>query len=295
VTGSTARSCAAAALLAAGWCFADGGGSAAYEIRPWFEVSERKLSPFGKAVHDGESDDFLHAETKHFVLHAQTLRDIDESAAQAEQALAHVTAALGIPAPKQKIQILRVADPAAWDALVKDQSIRPDGLALQVKNEVILKDSAAYRARERVAHEVAHACMRDAFGSYLPLWFEEGLAGSLGRDAFAAGLTAEERAALPKIPAVTPSRVYALKMLTSIFVYPPDPADAALFYRMAEDLVAVLRDKMGEEKFNAYVKSMGQGFKQWDQVLRQEFQFADGDFDDLAKRLQDRALTELPW
>lgn len=294
---STASGCAlAAAWFAAGRCLAGGGGEVAYEIRPWFEISDRGVSPVGKSVHDAEADDYLHAEAEHFVIHARALRDIDEAAAQAEQALRVATAFLDIPPPRQKVQILRVADAAQWDALAKRYGVRLDGLAVQYRNEIFLKDDpSSYRGRERISHEVTHACMRSSFGTHLPLWLEEGLASYLGREALAASMTQKEREAMPRLPAMSQFRLYSLKVLTASFLYPESPADADLFYRMSEDLVAALRERLGDGKFKAFVKSLGAGYKSWDQVLRTDFGFADEDFPALEKAMQDRALAERPW
>lgn len=186
---------------------------------------------------------------------------------EAEFALPEIARLLRVPEPSRSIRIFLVPAIGGWEPLVTAQGFRPDGLAVNIGDEIFLKDDPQQMARpDRLAHELVHVVLREAYGSAIPLWLDEGLAGRIGLTVSRAHRAAKGRRLSGQWPGHDPAWVDPLPTLTSRTALPDDPARAQAFYRAAEELVALMEDMMAPAHWPDFVAEVARG-ADWRQAL----------------------------
>lgn len=179
---------------------------------------------------------------------------------EAEQALPEIARRLAVPLPARPVRILMVSDSAVWDELVRGEGFRPDSLAVNAGGEIFLKSDAAQGGRpDRLAHELVHFVLREHFGADVPLWLDEGLASRIGVAVSRAYRIQRGRRVNGAWPAVPVEALEPLSVLTSRRTLPDDPASARVFYRAAEELVAIIEDRIGSAHLPDYVAEVVRG------------------------------------
>lgn len=173
---------------------------------------------------------------------------------EANFALVRIAGSLGVALPARPVRVILVPGDALWAQLGRERGFRPDSLALNWRDEVFLKDDGEQAARpDRVAHELVHFVLREAYGDRVPLWLDEGLAGRVGLKVSRAYRAVRGRRVTGEWPGLPAESVEPLRVLTSRTALPDDPAAARAFYRAAEELVAVIEDRIGASQLPGYV------------------------------------------
>ena len=139
---------------------------------------------------------------------------------------------------------------------------------------------------ERLAHELAHAALRSAFPSGLPLWLEEGLAqhwASVHTRAWLAirQIPHEEAPA----PELGPPPAGA-ERLTNQNRYPDDPARVEAVYRQSRRFAAALDAGRGDTPWPDLLRALAANPAGWRETLTIRFHFSQEDM----QRLDDLDL-----
>jgi len=187
---------------------------------------------------------------------AQAGAILDEAAFSLPEIAMH----LGVEPPTQPIRIFLVASSNGWEGLVRATGSRPDGLAVSLRDEIFLRDGGVEAARpDRLAHELVHVVMRDAYGTNVPLWLDEGLAGHLGLAVSRDYRSKYGRRVTGKWAGLSGEEVETIEKLTQRRELPEDPAAARFFYRATQELVTLIENRIGSARMPAYVADVATG------------------------------------
>ncbi len=186
---------------------------------------------------------------------------------EAEFAITEIAMRLGVEPPAHPIRILLVPEKTGWDVLIRAIGSRPDGLAVSSRDEVFLREGAVDALRpDRLAHELVHIVMRDAYGTNVPLWLDEGLAGHLGVAVSRDYRSLRGRRLTGEWAGFPDARAESLAELTQRRELPEDPAAARFFYRAAQELVTLIENRIGTARLPAYVADVAGGMD-WREAL----------------------------
>lgn len=230
-----------------------------YRLVTWSSLTDTNFSPLVQLVREAEGARWRHAESPLILAHAASRSELTAIMDEAHYAWRAVGKRLNLPPTGVRARLVYVYETSTWEQLGSQQGIRPDGLALQVGRDILLKvDPSQAQRMDRVAHELVHFRLREAYGDRLPLWLEEGLATLMGvaiaRDFHnAQGL--QLAGAWPATP------VDALLMpdeLLELPTYPASPAAAQAMGRQAAELVTLLMERVGPDRWPQAVLEIGQ-------------------------------------
>lgn len=175
---------------------------------------------------------------------------------EAEFSIGEISRRLGVAGSKRPVRILLLGD----FELIQREGFRPDSLAINFGDEIFLKDDAGQLARpDRVTHELVHFVLREAYGSQIPLWLDEGLAARLGLAVSKSYRASRGRRVTGRRPGLSADRMDTLEVLTRRHTLPDDPEDAAVFYRASEELVGIIEDSIGTSRMPAYIAEVAEG------------------------------------
>lgn len=179
---------------------------------------------------------------------------------EADYAIAAIAQRLRVKPPEHAVRIFFVSEPRAWSVLVDKEGFRPDSVAVNVHDEIFLKDDPEQAVRpDRLAHELVHSVLREAYGAKIPLWLDEGLAGRLGLSVSQAYRAERGRRVSGEWPRVLPDLVEPLYTLTSRQTLPADSEAARAFYRASEELLASIEELIGSSALPSYIASVATG------------------------------------
>ena len=221
---------------------------------------QEDLSPVARRV-AGSMDKPLHVvRGAYSIIHAADPHEAAGLLEEAEYAVVETSRRLGVEAPAQPVRIFLLPKQTAWEPLTRQRGFRPDSLAVNLMNEIFLKDDPEQAARpDRLSHEVVHFVLRSAYDDTVPLWLDEGLAGRIGFTVSRAWRAARGRRVAAYWPAVPAETLEPLEVLTSRAVLPDDPRQARAFYRASEELVALIEDRIGASKLPGFVADVAKG------------------------------------
>jgi hypothetical protein len=221
------------------------------------QVSLESVSMIGRQVFK-EQTGMLIGRSAHFLVMAESWHDVARMTEEAEFAWRWVEKRLGLESTNvSPAWLVAIKSDALWRRITRRHGLRPDGLAMQFHRELYLKDDANQKVRpDRIAHEVIHVRLSNAFPDGLPLWLDEGLAGHWGwlcAAEFQGGLGV---ALYRNQPALEEQDLMSLRDLLATRRYPFDPRRNRAFYRQSEELVAVLTDRLDAMRFAGFVAGM---------------------------------------
>ena len=258
-----------------------------FTLMSWKDLSDRDLTPLGRAVLNAGGSDWVHAETRHFIFHASTTGAIEEVAAEAEFAFGRIGDILGTNSVRRKGHVFVVGRRDSWEKVLQDTSRKDDSLAMQMQNDLfILKESNSVINVLRVPHELVHFRLWQVYGNHVPIWLDEGMAGYVGWKAAVAGHAQKGKQLVRAPPRVSRKHLLDLAQLTDMTTYPPDSAASAAFYVEAELLVSAIARTIGDDTLGEFVKAVAGDRIPWNDFLRERFSFADSDFAWLQKQIE---------
>jgi len=288
----------AAALLALG-CAGWGVGGAedrerdGYRIVTWSTLSNRDFSPLVRLVQEREGAHWRYAESDRVIAHAASVAELAVMMEEAHHAWQVAGRQLALPEPRSRVRLVPVYQAATWEQLGKEAGIRPDGLALQAGPDILLKQEASQTSRlDRVAHELVHFRLREAYGDALPLWLEEGLATSMGVSLARAFHDGQGILLAGTWPAAPAEALLEPDALLNLRDYPPSPGAAQAFGRQAAELVQLLRERIGADRWPMAVREIGQR-GDWRSVLASGYGVDVNEVKQMAARAA--ALAVQPW
>ena len=178
---------------------------------------------------------------------------------EAQYASQAVGSRLGLPNPTNRARLVYVYESSTWDNLGRRSGIRPDGLALQSGRDILLKvDASQSERRDRIAHEIVHFRLREAYDDRLPLWLEEGLATVMGIDVTRDYHNTQGTRLAGAWPAVPSEALLSPGDLLGRSEYPPSPGAAQAYGRQAAELVILLRERIGPDRWSMALREIGQ-------------------------------------
>lgn len=261
-----------------------------YRLVTWASLSDRTFSPLVQRVHEAEGKRWRHAESARVVAHARSAGELTAIMEEAHHAWYQVGHELSLPEPANRARLVFVYEAATWEHLGREAGIRPDGLALQSGRDILLKmDDSQTNRLDRVAHEVVHFRLREAYGDRLPLWLEEGLATLMGMSITRQYSSRQGRALAGAWPAVPLEGLMEPDALLTATGYPPSPGAAQAFGRQAAELTAQVRDRIGPERWPMAVQAIGQR-GDWRSVLASGYGVDMSELNQMAEQAAERAL-----
>ena len=260
-------------------------------IKLWEALSDRDLTPLGRAVWMTGKPDWVHAESEHFVFHAATPAVIEEVAAEAETARAKIDVYFGTNCVSRKGHVFVVGQRRIWEKVLGGTDRKDDSLAMQMENDLfILKESNSVVNVLRLPHEMVHFRLWQLYGHRVPVWLDEGLAATIGWKVAVDVHRSSKGKQLVRAPPFLPrERLMSMEELTSMIAYPAGNEAAPAFYIETELLVTAIARKIGDDKLAEFVKAVAGDGVPWTEYLRKRFGFADSDFDWLAQQIEKNA------
>lgn len=270
-----------------------GARAAAYQVLEPDQRPLDRLSELGRQVYEADRDHWNCAARGSFIGYGRRLADVDELLQEAEFAAREAGRRLRLPdAPADAtLQIFLVRDDKTWQRLAREQGFRPDSLAVQVRDEMFLRDDPALKVRvDRVSHEIIHYRLRQAFGGRIPLWADEGLAGYFGVKIAGAYRTARGRRLTGEVPALPADDLLSLDQLSSLPRLPASEAQARAYYRQAEEFFAELGWQFDDDRIAPFVHRLGDG-ENWRKVLEGGYGMTPDRLAELERAVRQRATT----
>lgn len=230
-----------------------------YRIVTWSSLSDRNLSPLVRQVYDAEGRRWRHAESTRVIAHAASVGELADMVEEAHYAWREVGLQLSLPEPKGRARLVYIYETATWEKLGAQSGIRPDGLALQSGRDILLKlDGSQTNRLDRIAHEVVHFRLREAYGEHLPLWLEEGLATLMGMNVARRFNSAQGRDLAGTWPALPVEALLEPDQLLTMDHYPSSPGAAQAYGRQAAEVVQLLQERIGSDRWPMAVREIGQ-------------------------------------
>jgi hypothetical protein len=247
------------------------------------------LSPFARKVLKMGRVGWVCAESRHFICYASDASHLAAIQNAAEFAYARAVEFLPGATGGRKGRIFSV-DEEMWARVLRKADRRRDGLAIQSENEIfVMQSGSTADVAVRIAHEVVHYRVWQLWGSLVPVWLDEGLAGCLGWD-IAEAYRLKMGWQLSRRWGDAPPPVSDLAKLMKTADYPAPGPEAEAFYRQSEALVRAIARNIGYGKLHHFVAGVTEETLSWDAYLRDRFGFSEYDFRWLAEEYE-RNLT----
>ena len=227
-------------------------------------VAELEMTPVGRALLTRNRDEWVHAETPHFVLHAGQNHQIYRAAEEAEFAWAELDTWFG-PAPGGKANIFLVTDGALWRQLVAHYGWPPSSLAAHTGGDLfVLRARRDLSAQLAVPHELGHLRVYRLWGDGAPFCAEEGLAELLGWRLADAFHRKRYRRGLHRVfPPIPEARVLSWRMLAQREDYPEDPVVMQEHVQQIRRMAKSLLESGDEEKVQEFIAAFLQKRLPW--------------------------------
>lgn len=260
----------------------------AYQERAWRELSDRTLSRMGRALLRGQTRHWTHAESPHFIYHAAVPDPLPGLAREAEWVVAEL--ARRVPADVDAPgRIYVLTDRRAWQRLMQVSGRRPEGIALQIKNEIfLLRDPDQPPAYVDLPHELVHWWLWGLYEGTLPLWIEEGLAEYWGWQLAQTYHRQRQRHLYRDRPIISPTLWLPWDELLARTTYPAEVEANRAFYRQSEALMATLLERVGQAELPNWIRHMQAADWQLEQVMHDSYGWNEADMIRLWQQVEKR-------
>ena len=250
-----------------------------FTVKPWGELSDRDLTPLGRAVLNAGKPDWVHAESEHFIFHAGSPTAVEEIAGEAEFAYVKVAHTFDTNGVTRKGHVFVVERREIWEKVLQGSNRRNDSVAMQLQNDLfVLKETNSVGNVLRIPHEIVHFRLWQLYGNRTPVWLDEGLAATIGWKVAVAAHSKTGKQLVRAPPCLKREHLLSLEQLTGATVYPAGSEEGAAFYIEAELFVSAIARKIGDDKLAEFVKAVAGDGIPWNDFLRERFSFADSDF-----------------
>ncbi len=264
-------------------------------LKPWEELSDRRLTSLGREVLRAGGDGWLHCETDHFVFHAASRAVLTGVVELAEFAYTKVSASVGTERAGRKGHFFIVEKPAVWARVQDKADPGRYSLAMQFQNDIfILQDTNQAANVARVPHEMVHFRLWQIYGKRVPLWLDEGLASHVGWDVARSYYRLKRRELVRALPAAPAVNLQALDRLTSLTSYPVAKGAVIAFSRQCEELVGAIARRIGRDNLAPLLRAVTNWRIPWREYLRDQYGYTDRDFAELERVVIERSRKEMP-
>ncbi len=266
-----------------------GAGDDSYRVVTWSSLSDRQWSPLVQLAHEAEGKRWKHAESSRVVVHAGTREELTRLMEEAHYAWDAAGRQLALPELTNRVRLVCIYDASTWARLGREGGVRPDGLALQSGRDILVKSEPDTPLRaDRVAHEMIHFRLREAYGNHLPLWLEEGMATRMGIGISRNFANQRGIRLTGEMPAIPAAALLSPAQLFDDAGYPESPASAQAFARQAAELVGELESRVGGSRWPEAIREIGAG-GDWRKVLSSGYGVAMDDVQQLGAVAAQRA------
>lgn len=213
-------------------------------------LSDRALTPLGKAALSIRSGEWKHAESANFVYHFFHGFIAGPVAVEAEFYYRVIAREMEKDTTQweRKCHIYVFEEAADWAEFQKRGALDPWTGGIHAAGSLFIqRDPQARFKGGTLGHEVAHLVVERFFGTGVPLWLNEGYAEYAAARCYAAFHRARGYAARPTTRPVPEGMYLPVGQLTALLSYPEDVAQVQVFYMESERLVRFLSaaDKRG--------------------------------------------------
>lgn len=256
-------------------------------VKPWDELSDRDLTPLGRAVLNAGKSDWVHAESEHFIFHSGSPAAAGEIADEAEFAYVRIGRTFSTNGAARKGHVFVVERRKIWEKVLQGSIRRNDSLAMQLQNDLfVLKETNSVGNVLRIPHEMVHFRLWQLYGNRAPVWLDEGLAAMIGWKVAVAAHSLKGKQLVRAPPYLKREHLLTLEQLTGATTYPAGSEEGAVFYIESELFVSAIARKIGDDKLAEFVKAVAGDGIPWNDFLRDRFSFADSDFAWLEQQIE---------
>jgi hypothetical protein len=258
-----------------------------FAVKPWGELSDRDLTPLGRAVLNAGKPDWIHAESEHFVFHAGSPAAVEEIASEAEFAYVKIDDTFGANSVARKGHVFVVERREIWEKVLQGSNRRNDSVAMQLQNDLfVLKETNNVGNVLRIPHEMVHFRLWQLYGNRAPVWLDEGLSATIGWKVAVAAHSMKGKQLVRAPPYLKREHLLSVEQLTGATMYPAGSETGAAFYIESELFVSAIARKIGDDKLAEFVKAVAGDGIPWNEFLRERFSFADSDFAWLEQQIE---------
>ena len=222
-------------------------------------LSDKDMSPTGKAALSFDKDLWKHAESAHFVYHFTDNKEAETIYINAEVYYEWIKELFGVKEDKwsKKNHIFIFSDEKVWKEFNGRIKSKMEGDAFTNGWELFIYRNPYWLAPKRsLAHEITHVVIFRFLDGPLPLFLNEGFAEFISARALAMQLQKSEYEIRP-LQLIAESEFIPLKELINMDSYPQGRTD--VFYRESGLLARFLIFNYGNEKFYELLREASKG------------------------------------
>ena len=213
-------------------------------------LSDRALTPLGKAALSIRPSEWKHAESANFVYHFFHSFVAAPVSVEAEFYYRVIARELEKDTTQweRKCHIYVFEEAADWAEFQKRGALDPWSGGIHAAGSLFIRRDPQMKFKgSTLGHEVAHLVVERFFGAGVPLWLNEGYAEYAAARCHAAFHRARGYGARPTTRVVPEGMYVPVGQLTALLAYPGDVAQVGVFYSESERLVRFLSaaDKRG--------------------------------------------------
>ena len=255
-------------------------GSGAVSSAP---AGTASFSPLARQVWKAGGREWIRSESGGFHIFGKSPWEVADARAEAELAWEALDSWLGRDLVPRPARLFIVSDHDIWRRVLQGAGRRTDSLAIQAEDELfILREPTAPAYPARLPHELVHLKLWRRYGDRVPLWLDEGLASYLGWRA--AGLVAKvsgsglnrRKASVPADRIRSPGEIQAVRSYGEM-----GPA----FYRQAEEMVAVVARRTGDEGLADFARAIAEEGLSWEDYLTQRLKWSALEVEEVRKEM----------
>jgi len=225
----------------------------------WGELSDKDVSPWGRAALSLDKENWKHAETEHFIYHFMDDKPAETVLVHAEAYYKWIKDFFGVTGDswKRKSHIFIFTDGPAWDDFMRRIKRPPERRSFTSGWELfIFREPHWVSPRQSLAHELTHVIVFRFMEGPLPLFLDEGISCFASSQLLKMQLESNNYAQYPIKP-LTADEYIPIKDIVEITAYPAKNVEG--FYLEGEWFVRFLAFTYGNEKFYAFSRAVAQG------------------------------------
>ena len=254
-------------------------GRAGAEIRQvgWEELSDRDISPGGRAALRLDDGKWRHAETDHFIYHFIDEKESEAVYLYAESYYKWIKDFFAVPVDmwKKKSHIFIISDEPMWYDLMKRMRRPAEKRSFTNGWELFLFREPFWTSPGRhLSHELTHLIVFRFTEGPIPLFLDEGLACFVSESVAGMQLQANNYERNPLSP-LSRENYLPLEEIARMTGYPPK--NVGDFYNEGEWFVRFMVDGYGKDKFYRFLREIALG----------------GDFQSAVKRAGDDEFNKI--